>query len=384
MDNQPGTNSILTMGSGFSNVGYGITLGRLRIDSGDTVQLSEVSTSLTMADTGFPGAGEILINGTLRLPGSPTEGGAGNQLLGPKVLNGTGRLLLGQPGRQPEILGNTTNNTTIEGAARFGRSNSGGNAFPIFNNGLVNANITGQVLEFATFGATNSATMQATNGATLRFSQGNMTNSTTGLIAANGAGAPAGSLTIAEFGGSFVTTGGNLSATAGGRLRINGEARWKDLTVTGPVDALGPLTLEGIVTNNGVINVSAAGARLDGIYTVDFAPASTVTLRGGGEVILDKPISVNGLDTAFGVQNTIWRIEQQTIRGRGQIGRRETNVSAPRMVNRGTLLADRNGQTLAVSLGSLDNQAGGFLRATGGGILDLGVVGPLLNTGGTI
>ena len=84
VDNQPGMNSFLTLGSGSASVGYGVTLGRLRIDSGDTLQLSEVSTNLTMDNTGFPGAGEILINGTLVLPGSPTNGGSSNTLYGRK------------------------------------------------------------------------------------------------------------------------------------------------------------------------------------------------------------------------------------------------------------------------------------------------------------
>ena len=57
VDNQGGMNSIVTMGSGFGDVGYSITLGRLRIDSGNTVQLSEVSTNLMMDNIGFTGAG---------------------------------------------------------------------------------------------------------------------------------------------------------------------------------------------------------------------------------------------------------------------------------------------------------------------------------------
>lgn len=381
IDSLPGTNSVVTLGSGFNNVGYTVTLGRLQIDAGDRVELSEVSTNLTMDNSGFSGAGEILMNGTLVLPGSPDNGGSSNTLTGTKTLNGTGKLLLGQPGRRPEIMGNTTNNAIIEGAATFGRVNSGGNAFPIFNAGTVNANLNGQVMEFATFGATNTGTMQATNGGILRFSQGDM-NNTGGLLRADGAGSPA-NTTAVEFGGRFVTVGGILSATAGGLLRIIGETTWKNLTATGPTQVQGILTLDGTVTNNGTITISAVQARLNAPYNPGFDPAKIVTLAGTGEVILDK--AQNQGDTAFADLGTLWLIQDQTIRGRGSFGRNDFYASdRPQVINRGTFQADRAGETFELALGSMDNQISGVLRAKDGGILFLGILGPLLNTGGTI
>ncbi len=378
IDSQSGTNSIVTLSSGVPSVGYGVTLGRLRIDTGDRVELGDGSTGLNMDSSAFAGAGEILLNGTLYLPGS-SDGGLSNQLTGTKFLNGTGKLLLGQPGRHPEILGNTTNNVTIEGTAFFGRSNSGGNAFPIFNNGLVNANITGEALQFATFGATNSSTMKATNGGLLRFVQGDMNNAG-GLITADGIGSSV-NTTIVDFGGRFVTSGGNLTASNGGLLRINGEATWKNLTSSGPTQMTGVLTLDGTVTNNGVMTVSGAQNQIISPANPSYDPALTVTLAGSGEVILDK--APNGLDPAFGGAASKWLIQNQTIRGRGSV-RASSSSAAPEVTNRGIFQADRNGEAMELLLRNLDNQSGGILRAQDSGILQLGIQNTVQNNGGTI
>ncbi len=109
VDNAPGTNSTVTLAGG----GFPGSVGRLRIDAGDRVQM-EGNAILYITPGAFSGAGELLLNGTLAIPGQ--------ELAGDKVINGTGKLMLGGViGENARVNGVTTNNGTIEGSGQIWR-----------------------------------------------------------------------------------------------------------------------------------------------------------------------------------------------------------------------------------------------------------------------
>ena len=368
VDNAPGTNSIVTLPGGFPG-----SVGRLRIDAGDRVQLQSNSIVTPGA---FSGAGELLLNGTLAMPGQ--------ELSGEKVINGTGKLILGGVvGENTRVTGATTNNGTIEGSGRFGDYN--GNRYRIDNNGTINANVAGQaLLLYGPYGAdrsTNSGVLKASGGGSLFLGQGQWFGSPTSSIIADGPGSRL------LFSDSVIVEGGSLSAINGGLLRPGGEgsfhtnAYWKDLTVSGPTEVRkGGLLLDGTVTNNGVITVPDDA----GILDIASSTGQIVTLRSAigappGQVVLDKAAS--NYDIAFLDQNNLagkLLIQNQIIRGRGAVGYNSSPYpSAVEITNRGTFQADRNNELLQLFVGILDNQNGGTLRAQDGGILRLHITDSL-------
>jgi hypothetical protein len=374
VDNAPGTNSIITIGIGTTG-----SVGRLRIDAGDRVQTQD-NSALYVTATAFPGAGELLLNGTLAIPGQ--------ELVGDKVINGTGKLVLGGvAGQNARVTGATTNNGTIEGSGQFGFYNS--NRYRTDNNGTINANVPGQgLLLYGLTGAsrsTNSGTLKASNGGSLLLGQGQWFGSPTSSIIADGPGSEL------LFKDSVLVEGGSLSAINGGLIRPGGDGSfhtngvWKDLTVSGPTEVRkGALYLTGTIMNNGVITVPNDSGLLD------IAPASgqTVTLAGTGQIVLDKPSTYANQTVAFldqNGQNSKLVIQDQLVRGRGFVGYESYPYpSGVEITNRGTFQADRNGELLRLFIGVIDNQNGGTLRAQDGGILRLHISGTLKNTGGTI
>ncbi|HEX8078038.1 MAG TPA: hypothetical protein VF511_09500, partial [Chthoniobacterales bacterium] len=367
VDNQPGTNSVVTLTNN-------ITVGRLRIDAGDSVTFDPNSSGLVIiSNSAFAGAGELLLNGTFSIPSSAGNGGTGQTMDGTKTLNGSGKLLLGTSAAvRPEITGITNNNATIEGAAFFGRYNNSSYPGTINNTGTINANIPGAPIRFNSAGnSTNTNLIEATNGGLLDFNQADLTN--TGALAkivADGANS------VAQFGAVSVV-GGTLEAKNGGLLKTLSGAQWKDVTVSGPTSVLSTLLVDGTITNNGVITVPDGS----GIWR---ASNGSVTIAGSGQIVLDAP--VNGGPELMNQGIEQWTIQGQTIRGRGSVGYvnalgNEDNIT---VINHGTFQADFSGQPMLIDVKGFDNQNGGFLRAKDGGILQLRIAGTLKNTGGTL
>jgi hypothetical protein len=278
VDNAPGTNSIVTIGGNLQAY-----VGRLSIAAGDRVQTQD-NGSLSIVGGGFSGAGELLLNGTLAIPGQG--------LAGDKVINGTGKLMLGGvAGQNAGVAGATTNNSTIEGSGQMGGSYNG-TRFRTVNNGTINANVAGQALLL--YGlhdadrSTNSGVLKASAGGTLLLGQGQWFGSPTSSIIADGPGSQL------LFRDSVIVEGGSLSAINGGLLQPGGfgsfrtNAIWKNLTVSGPTEVRkGGLYLDGTVTNNGVITVPDDA----GILEITSGAQTTLASAIGappGQVVLDK------------------------------------------------------------------------------------------------
>ncbi len=360
VDNLPGTNSAVNLGI------TGLTLGRLRIDAGDTVQTVPGIVSITISSSSFAGAGELLLNGTFAIPNAVF-------LDGTKTINGSGKLMLGTSATVlPEITGVTVNNATIEGAANFGRYNNGSYPGTIQNTGTVNANLTGGALTFnAAGGSTNTGMIKATNGGTLDFNQGDLVHTGFGQILADGANS------VARFGG-FTVTGGNVSGTNGGEVRLATGAVLNDTTLAGTIKGAGSSTFGGTVTNNGTLTLN------DGSSVYIATGTNAVTLAGTGEIVLNA--TQDNLPELIDQGNQQWTFQGVTVRGRGNVGYPSSNglIDSVSILNRGIFQADRNGQMLLLDVASFDNQSNGMLRAIDGGILRLAFNGPLRNTGGTI
>jgi hypothetical protein len=362
--------ALVLFGSGANNVGSAAHIGRLVIDTGDTVQFTNSSNLLHINDTAFTGAGEIVVNGQLLLPYG------GNTLDGTKLFSGTGKVEFGSVGHIPEFHGHTTNSSTIEGSFGFGRYNS--TRHQMFNLRTINANIPGQHMLFHVLDtpSVNEGTLKATNGAALWLHQGTWIGNG-GEVIADGLNS------LVWFSSGNVFDGGDLAAINGGKLRVGGEgsfasgATWRNVSVAGPTDVImGTLFLGGTVTNNGTITVNNDVSRIDSHHHA----TDRVTLAGNGTVVLNKvPDRTN---TAFGDVFGRWLIDDQLIRGRGSIGR--LSGDGMDIMNRGTFQADMNGQTMHLDILKLDNQSGGVLRAKDGGILALSIGQTLKNTGGLI
>lgn len=348
---------------------YGI--GRLTIDSGDQLRLND-SASLVIDGSGFEGAGALTVNGTLLIPW-----GSSTMTLGvnasPVVVSGTGALELGAIGEVPEIYGSVfTNQATMQGVFTVGRY-ANDSATPIIHNqGLIHANVTGgQVTLHGETGAnasSNSATIKATDGGIVYFSTSDWNNAG-GLIFADGAGSKV------QMDRAFVTAG-TMSGTNGGVVEVvgGGASKWKNLTVSGSVSVKNILMLDGTVTNQGVIDIPSNGGRIEMANDA----GQTVTLTGNGTVVLNK------FDyPAFGNNGTANKlvIQDQTIRGTGNIGR--WSSYGMEITNRGVIHADRSGEVLMVDVTTLTNDSGGYLRASGGGILELST-DTIANTNGII
>lgn len=366
------------------NVGTNITIGRLTLGAGDGVSFGSATTKLTLGDNAaFSGAGSLVIDGTLSLPFSS------NGLSGVKSLTGTGMLLLGSTGQRPEITDQTTNAMTIKGSALFGRANASNPR--TINSGLIEANLSGQDIDFHGQGganrSVNTGILKATGGAVMSFGQGEWLN-TGGTINADGAGARA-----AFYRGGLIE-GGTISATNGGMLQVggsftggNGGATFKNVTLTGPTNLVQELLVNETLTNNGVISIPDGG-RLGNA-------SNSVTIAGTGQIVLDaaednSPELINQGNSSL--PSIPWLFSGVKVRGRGNVGYRQSlgTIDNVAITNQGTFEADVDGQTLLIDVANLDNRSGGLLRATGsgnnalGGVLRLTINGPLKNTGGTI
>lgn len=357
------------------NVGTNLTIGRLTLGVGDGLSFGSAPTTLTLGDNAaFSGAGSLVLDGTLSLPFSS------NFLGGVKSISGSGMLLLGSVGQRPEITQQTTNAATIKGSALFGRANASNPQ--MINSGLIEANLTGQDIDFHGQGgvnrSVNTGTLKASGGGKMQLGQGEWLN-TGGTVLADGAGSQ-----VAFYRGGLME-GGTVTAANGGGLQVGGTFngssggyQFRNVTQNGAMNLLDQLLLQGTYTNNGTITIPDGFGRIDGIVTGSYDPAQTITIAGPGEIVLDRGLGTSG----FGYRRSIWHIQDQVIRGRGQIG--DEDFEPPYITNRGTFQADQSGQVLKLRLYGLDNQSGGILRAQSGGILRIATGGILKNTGGTI
>ncbi len=128
------------------------------------------------------------------------------------------------------------------------------------NNGLIDANVAGEILELES-NITNNSVLRATSGGTLLLDIGDIQNN--GQIRATGAGS------LVQCTSSRIQ-GGSLIGLGGGAWAISGVSEYSDLTASGTHELAAGSTLEiggSGITNNAAITINAS------------ASATTSTLR---------------------------------------------------------------------------------------------------------
>ncbi|MFZ0309907.1 MAG: hypothetical protein WAL89_17165, partial [Candidatus Sulfotelmatobacter sp.] len=233
------TGSVTITGGTLSSSGT----GQVFVAANNIANLTGLTTTGTL---NVQNNGQIDASGTITNNGTITLQAAGNQTYfyapAATILTGTGTLVLGSTNNQytgnVDGAGGLTNDETITGA---GSINSG-----IFvNNGTINANVSGQVLEIdALASGTNTKTMEATNGGTLQLNGVTFTNTGGTISAATGS--------AVELVNSTSITGGTLTTSGTGQIFLNNGSfgYLTGLTNSGTINAQNntQLNLTGTIT----------------------------------------------------------------------------------------------------------------------------------------
>lgn len=248
----------------------------------------------------------------------------------------------------------------------------------------------------------NAGLIAATQPSALTLNlQAGSTSANTGILRAE-AGR---TLTLATGGVGFTldNSGGLIEALDGATVQLRSGVRVEggtlDTAGSGVITLESSTTLDG-VTNAGLVQVSAAGARLKGTIvndgdlrlnsagsTTTFSMEGDVRLEGAGALTATS-FTANTLNSAAGFANSVLtNTADHTIRGSGNFGQ-----GAMGLINEGLILADQaaamtinlsnavaqdsrrnsgimraeNGATLAISSTVLDN-TGGLIEARGAG-----------------
>ncbi len=360
--------TLATAGSGTVNNNNAATLVNVT-NNGVFNANNSTTTSLT---------GTLTNNGTFNVNGGYYNTNV--QLTGPVTLGGTGTFQLNNGSNLNVYALNSGDRLTINaGATIAGTGNLGSGQTTFLNNGLVNANSSGNTLNLQPGG-------------------GNATfaNGATGLAEASGGG------TLQLNGGSGgIFTGGTFQALDGSALVLTNGA-----TVSGAI-----LTTAGTGTLTNVNNATLANATTNGAFTANNGTAtfltgtltnnSTFTAVGGyynTNVQLTGPVTLAGTGTlnlgggganlSLYAQNSGDRLTINagaTITGAGNLGNGQTTFT-----NRGLVNANSSGNTLNLQPGGttasgtdFTNGGGGLAEATGGGILQLNGGSNGVFTGGT-
>ncbi len=351
-----------------------LTLGKLdtlAVSSGETYTVGNAAASSTLAVAGTLSLNSAGYNSTLVVDATMlTLNGAGEILLG----NGSGGNLI-VAGAAGDVLVNV--NDRIVGAGQIGDGSTLG--FTNQASGIVDANVSNQlVINTGSAIASNAGIFEATAGGGGLVLQTAINNGTTGRILASGAEVFLNGATI---------LGGTLNSTAGFSVQVetnsalDGTANKVTNAGSLVVNSGETLSVLGTLNNTGVLSLQSVSYDSDVIFGTPGTLTSTVTLTGGGHVVLGDANTANRLyggnanDTLVNLNNT--------ISGSGTIGAGQLNL-----VNDGTINATGTANALFIQTNSFTNN--GLLEATGSqGLILQSVItdsstGKLASAGGTI
>jgi hypothetical protein len=311
------------------------------------------NTTLAIAGAGITNNGTITVN--------PTGQNLGTFLrtdVTAATIGGNGTISLNAEPSNVDTAQLNTNNGAFVLTIGPNQTVNGTGAIRIntTNNGLIDANNSGEVLALRQFPKTNNATMRATNGGVLSVEGIGIANNSE--IRADGAGS------VVSYSGSGGVTGGQLIA-AGGGVGSFSNFTLAGATISGPhhVNANTTLAIAGAgITNNGTITVNPTGQNLGTFLRTDVAAA---TIGGNGTVQLNAHPS--NLDTAqLNTPNGAFGLtiaEGQTLSGSGAI-----RVS---LAHQGRLAPG----SAAAPIGRIEQRQFGFsMAATSEYVVDVGGV----------
>lgn len=264
-------------------------------------------------------------------------------------LQGSGEIVLQSAGAPEDARIASSYGSLVQGAAHTIRG-AGRVTVQLTNQGLVDADVPGQVLVLDSETKTNNAIFRATEGGILRLGR-ETTQGAEGRILADG-----GTVEIA-----CNINGGRIESAPGSVVY------WQDNSVLSDVHNLGEMLVPGGntprfsgagTTNDGTILVNSDSTATDAVVYVQ--NSSGHQLQGNGEIVLQ---SAGSYDDARLVSyyGSLVQGAAHTIRGAGRI-----QVG---LTNNGTLNADVRRQLLVLDTEAKTNNA--LFAATGGGILRL-------------
>lgn len=327
------------------------TVGSLSLTNPNASVTVELGDSLTV-DTNIINDGLILIN-------SNAGGAVTSLVMGAAVapLSGTGTLRLNGSSVRAQLL--TTAGATVDHGSGHTIEGFGRIDAEMVNNGLINANVTGQTLNVLSQPMTNNSVMRASNSGILDLDGLTISQSASGSVIADGG--------TVILGGSTVI-GGTLDTINAGTFLVDVASAFDGVTVNGDltivlgdrIDATSNLINNADLT----INSNAGGA----VTTLEFQDAST--LGGTGTLILNG-FSVRSQLIAN--NGTLTHEAPHTIRGFGRI---EGTID-----NQSSITADVPGQDIFIQSSTVTNTS--VLSATSGGTLDI-ETSTVTNTGGVI
>ena len=375
---QGGSGSILANGGtvNFSNVpltGGALTVsggGAANILGGCTFTNVSVTGPLTIpAGNGLAVAGPLTSNGTITInPAGTTSSTHLDVNTAALTLAGTGSIVLNANAGSLDsayLYFNAGSNVLTVPATQTIRGT--GNIYTnVVNNGTIQADQTGKVLQLFNQSKTNNSVIQAINGGILNISNIGITQGSSGAILANASPVNLSAATL---------TGGALTVSNGGSVTITGSSTFSNVSVTGPLalNAGNALLVSGPLTSNGTITINPAGTTSSTHLDVNTA---ALTLAGTGSIVLNA--NAGSLDSAYlyfnAGSNVLTVPATQTIRGTGNI---YTNVT-----NNGTIQADQTGKVLQLFNQSKTNNS--VIQAINGGILNIGAITLTQGSSGSI
>ena len=323
----------------------------------------------------------------------------------------------------------------VRGQGSLGSVYSVGGIATLNNQGIIRADLPGEVLTVAsdifsnqagglataTNGAsltlngtwTNAGNITAVAGSTLNFNgtwnnaSGTVTIDATSTLNLAGTSTPAGLGTIHSAAGGTVNLTGLIdntgsvmafsAATGSWRLK-GGEISGGQITPGGGANLV--FTSNGGVFRNGAIlhgdlNLTEANARLRLFSGADFtgianlSGTSTILSYQDTRTVSGKTFNLDGTAVRLAVEGTATLTlgSGTLVRGKGTVGQWAFVDGATGLINQGTIRADQPGQTLTVgssvfsTVGTVSAENGGILAVTPGYLQTAGVTRV---TGGTI
>jgi len=361
--------NILNATSNPVQLNSGATVGTLTLGTGASL---DINAGLSVAGGSISNAGTITQSGYLELTNAMSLTGAGTLTL-------TGGLI-GTNGSYQAL----NNQSTIQGYGVIGSNSTYTDPYlNLTNNGIIDANTSGQTLSIQTSGpVTNNSVLEATNGGILNLNVDNGTSNPilngSGSIVASGTGSTVNLTNTQIQGGTLTTSGGGVMQTVGTSY-LNGSS------------AQGAITL-----SDGSIYTAGAGTstQISGTLNLGTTTGSTLALSGALELVGATTLSgpggmVNMTGGEIGTNSSFQVLNNYvTIQGSGTIGSNDVYTDPYLTLNNyATIDANTSGQTLNILTdGTVTNNS--VLEATNGGTLNLNLDGglnnPILNGGGSI
>ncbi len=303
-------------------------------------------------------------NGTIVVDSNNSSADAFVTTIGSASIDGTGTITLA---RNTDARLTTPEGETMTLGA--GQSVLGGGVInaAIINNGLIDSDVTGAVIQFADEDKVNNGIMRASLG-TLNITGVTTDQSGGGTMEATDGGRIQVQATVAQT----RVTGGSIVTTDTGHVRVvsGGAPTLEDVLFDGTmnVEGNGVVIVEGALTNNGIININSNGSSAHA--TIDVADGDAIggvgvinLLRGAhdarltslGVSTLGNGQLVTGIGTVYG--GWAWR------------GTLSPGFSIGTMVNEG-MISMRPPANLAIELTSPINNQNDRIIGTGSFELD--------------